>query len=112
MHAILLLFFLTDDLQAAVVMDLPDVSGAEPPLAVPVHGEILLLLVFALVVSHRDIGAADQNLPSGIWPVHAVVSTLKYKTNKSILSALCFFLLKEKNASIFILVCIFQIVSK
>lgn len=63
-------------------MDLPDVSGAEPPLAVPVHGKILLLLVFALVVAHRDIGAADQNLPSGIWPVRAVVSTLKYKTNK------------------------------
>lgn len=96
MHAILLLFFLTDDLQAAVIMDLPDVSGAEPPLAVAVHGEILLLLVFALVVSHRDIGAADQNLPSGIWPVHAVVSTLKYKTNKSILSALCFFCSKKK----------------
>lgn len=102
MHAILLLFFLTDDLQAAVVMDLPDVSGAEPPLAVPVHGEILLLLVFALVVAHRDIGAADQNLPSGIWPVHAVVSTLKYKTNKSIFSGLCFFSAQSKKMLLYL----------
>lgn len=58
-------------------MDLADVSGAEPPLAVAVHGEILLLLVFALVVTHRDVGAADQNLPSGMWPVRAAVPTLQ-----------------------------------
>lgn len=76
------IFFLTDDLEAAVVMDLSDVSGAEPPLAVPVHGEILLLLVFALVVAHRDVRAADQNLPSGMRPVRAVVATLQRKTNK------------------------------
>lgn len=58
-------------------MDLADVSGAEPPLAVPVHGEILLLLVFAFVVAHRNVGAADQNLPSGMRPVRAVVATLQ-----------------------------------
>lgn len=71
------LFFRTDDLEAAVVMDLSNVSCAEPPLAVPVHSEILLLLAFTLVVAHGDVRAADQNLPSGMWPVCAVVATLQ-----------------------------------
>lgn len=62
-------------------MDLSDVSRAEPPLAVAVHGEILLLLVVALVVAHRDVGAADQNLASWMRFVGAAVATLQQETN-------------------------------
>lgn len=80
MNPFFLLLFLTDDLEAAVVTDLSDVSGAEPPLAVPVHSEILPLHVFTLVVAHGDVGPTDQDLPSGMWPVRAVVATLEHKT--------------------------------
>lgn len=67
--------FLTDYLEAAVLVDLSDVSGAEPPLAVAVYEEILLVLGVPLVVSHRDIGSTDQDLPSGMWLVSAAVAT-------------------------------------
>lgn len=68
------MWMLTDDLEASVRVELPDVSGAEPPLAVPVHEEVVAVLALAFVVAHGHVGAADQDFPPRVGPVCAVVT--------------------------------------
>jgi len=74
----------THDLKTAVGVNLSDVSGAEPSLALVVGEEVLVfallvfaLLVFALlpVVTHGDVGPANQDLASGVGLVSAGVAT-------------------------------------
>lgn len=65
----------TDDLKASVRVDLPDVPGAEPSLAVLVHVKVLAVPGLLLVVTHRYIRAADHNFPPWVGLVRAVVST-------------------------------------
>lgn len=66
---------LTYYLQAAVLVNLPDVPRAEPPLSVLILQEILLLLGLAPVIPHGDVGPANQDLSSGMWLVSAAVPT-------------------------------------
>lgn len=65
----------TDDLKASVRVDLPDVPGAEPSLAVLVHVKVLTVPGLLLVVTHRYIRATDHNFPPWVGLVRAVVST-------------------------------------
>lgn len=69
----------TDNLEAAVRMKLPNVSSAEPSLAVRIHEEILTVLLLVLIVSHGDVGPADQNLSSWVWFVCAVIAACNKK---------------------------------
>lgn len=56
-------------------MEFSNVSSAEPSLAVLVHKEVVLDLAFAFVVTHCDIGPTNQNFPSWVGLVCAVVTT-------------------------------------
>lgn len=71
----LLYEILTDDLEASVGVNLSNVSGAEPPLAVLVHKKVIAVLGLTFVVAHRYIGPADQNLSPRVGLVSAVVTT-------------------------------------
>lgn len=64
----------THYLQAAVRVDLPHVAGAEPPLTVLIHEEVLAV-AFGPVVAHGDVGPADQHLPSRVRLVFTRVAT-------------------------------------
>lgn len=66
--------FLTDDLEAAVGVKLADVAGAEPPLSPLVHEKVVADFVGGFVIAHGDVGAADEDLPSGVGLVRAVVT--------------------------------------
>lgn len=66
---------LTDDLEASVGVELPNVSGAEPPLAVLIHEEVVAVLDFVFVVTHGYVGTADQDFPPWVGLVCAVVAT-------------------------------------
>lgn len=69
--------FLTDYLQAPVLVKLPDVSRAEPPLAVLIHKEVVLVFRLHLVVSHGHVGSADQNLSPRMRLVCAAITAWK-----------------------------------
>lgn len=69
--------FLTNYLEASVFVNLSHISCAEPPLAILIYKEILLVFGLALVVSQCNIGSTDQNLSSGMWLVGATVTTCK-----------------------------------
>ncbi len=73
--------FLTNYLEAPVFVKLSNVSRAEPPLAVLIYKEILLVFCLVLVVSHGYVGSTNQNLPSWVWPVSAAVTTWKQVFN-------------------------------
>lgn len=64
---------LTNDLQAAIRVELANVPGAEPPLPILIHKEVLLVLGITLVIAHCYIGTPNQNLPSGVGLVRVVV---------------------------------------
>lgn len=64
----------THYLQAAVRMDLSNVSSAEPPLTCFVH-KIVLVHVLLLVITQGDVGTANQNFSPGVWLVFAGVAT-------------------------------------
>lgn len=66
---------LTDDLEASVGMELSDVSGAEPPLAVLIHEEVVAVLELVFVVTHGYVGTANQDFPPWVGLVCAVVAT-------------------------------------
>ena len=61
-----ILVFLTDDLEAAVGVELPDVARAEPALAAVVHEEVQAVPGLVLVVAHGDVGPPDQDLPTRV----------------------------------------------
>lgn len=69
--------FLTNYLQAAILLDLADVSRAEPPLSILILEEIFLLPGLAPVIPHSDVGSANQDLSSRMWLVSAAVPTCK-----------------------------------
>lgn len=54
-------------------MKLSDVPGAEPPLPPLVHEKVVAVLV-VFVIAHRDVGAADDDFPSGVGLVCAVIT--------------------------------------
>lgn len=66
---------LTDDLEASVMVELSNVSGTEPPLAVRIHKKVVTVLGIIFVVAHRYIGAANQNFPPWVGLVRTVVTT-------------------------------------
>lgn len=66
---------LTDDLEASVRVELSDVSGAEPSLAVLIHKEVFTVLGLVFVVTHCYVGTADQDFPPRVGLVRAVVTT-------------------------------------
>lgn len=66
---------LTDDLEAAVRVKLADVAGAEPPLSSLVHEKVIADFVCGFVIAHGYVGAADEDLSSGVGLVCAVVTT-------------------------------------
>lgn len=68
---------LTDDLEASVRVELSNVSSAEPSLASLIHKKVVTVFAFALEVTHRYVGTADQNLPPWVWLVCAVVTTYR-----------------------------------
>lgn len=71
----------THYLQAAVGVDLSNVSSAEPPLTCFVH-KILLVHVLLLVVAEGDVGTANQNFSSGVRLVFAGVAAFKNPRNE------------------------------
>ena len=56
-------------------MELPDVSGAEPSLALLIHEEVIAVLGFVFVVTHGYIGPADQDLSPRVGLIGAEVTT-------------------------------------
>lgn len=66
---------LTNDLEAAVGVELPDIPGAEPPLASLVHKKVVADCVLVFVIAHRYIGAADEDFSPGVGLVRAVITT-------------------------------------
>ena len=69
-----LALLLTNDLEASIRMDLSYVSRTEPALAGFIHKEVLVLGL-VLVVTHGNIGPANQNLTSWGGSVCDVVAT-------------------------------------
>lgn len=66
---------LTNDLEAAVGVELSDIPGAEPSLASLVHEKVVADCVLVFVIAHRYIGAADEDFSPGIGLVCAVITT-------------------------------------
>lgn len=56
-------------------MELSNVSGTEPPLAVLIDKKVVAVLDFVFVVTHCYIGTANQNFPPWVGLVCAVVTT-------------------------------------
>lgn len=73
-NAVPLCWHLTNDLEAAVRVELSDIPGAEPPLASLVHEKVLADCVLAFVIAHRYIGAADEDFSPRVGLVCAVIT--------------------------------------
>lgn len=56
-------------------MKLANVAGAEPPLSPLIHEKVVADFVCGFVIAHGDVGAADEDLSSGVGLVCAVVTT-------------------------------------
>lgn len=66
---------LTDDLETSVAVELANVSGAEPPLAILIDKKVIADFIFFFVITHCYIGATNQNFPPWVGLVCAVVTT-------------------------------------
>lgn len=69
--------FLTYYLKAPVFVKLSYVSRAEPPLAILIHKEVVLVFRFTLVVSHCYVWSTNHNLSSRTGLVCTTITTWK-----------------------------------
>lgn len=66
---------LTNDLQTAIRVKLPNISRAQPPLPVFIFKEIRLRFRFVFVIPHCHILATNKNFTSGMWFVSIKIAT-------------------------------------
>lgn len=68
----------THYLETAVCVNLAHVSCAEPPLTLFIYKKVLVVALLP-VVTHGNVGAADQDFPSWVWLVSAGVAAYDWK---------------------------------